>query len=145
MLHFTNLLCGYDGITYRKEGCIGIDKWLYSYRDSWKAAGEALDWQLIRMNPAHIELLQNLNLLSKPDEAQKKKPRRPAGSKNTSKKTDSNDTIQPLKRKMGHLAKSKKTKSIDSKSTFLQKDEINQRNRHDQNTREKSRIVYLSG
>jgi len=247
MLDFTDILSGYDGITCKKEKCVGIDKWLYSYRDSRKAAREERDWlsrankdktynletlrqkqktfgtivlecdldlppeiaykaydkrweievamrfyksacefdetrvqddysvigsefcdflstvltfrlikafdkanllesrtykkimsilvrakkarindgdwQLIRMNPSHIELLQDLNLLPKPEEAAKKKPGRPAGSKNPSKKIVPNDTIQPLKRRRGRPAGSKnKPKSIDAESTSMQKD-----------------------
>ena len=44
MLDFTGILPGYEGITYRKEKCIGTDKWLYSYRNSYKAAKEEHDW-----------------------------------------------------------------------------------------------------
>ena len=44
MLDFTVILPGYDGITYRKEKCVGTDKWLYSFRDSYKAAKEERDW-----------------------------------------------------------------------------------------------------
>ena len=44
MLDFTDLLPGYDTITYRKEKCVGTDKWLYSFRDSRKAATEENDW-----------------------------------------------------------------------------------------------------
>ena len=44
MLDFTGILPGYEGITYRKEKCTGTDKWLYSYRDSSKAAMEESDW-----------------------------------------------------------------------------------------------------
>lgn len=44
MLTFTDLLPGYDGITYRKEKCSGISKWLFSFRDSRKAAKEEADW-----------------------------------------------------------------------------------------------------
>lgn len=44
MLDFIGLLPGYEGITYRKEKCIGTDKWLYSYRDSYKASKEEHDW-----------------------------------------------------------------------------------------------------
>ena len=44
MLDFTGILSGYEGITYRKEKCAGTDKWLYSYRDSCKAAREERDW-----------------------------------------------------------------------------------------------------
>lgn len=38
MLTFTDLLPGHEGITCRKEKCRGINKWLYSFRDSRKAA-----------------------------------------------------------------------------------------------------------
>lgn len=44
MLDFTGILSGYEGITYRKEKCIGTEKWLYSYRDSYKASKEERDW-----------------------------------------------------------------------------------------------------
>lgn len=44
MLDFTGILSGYEGITYLKEKCVGTDKWLYSYRDSRKAAIEESDW-----------------------------------------------------------------------------------------------------
>ena len=44
MLDFTGLLPGYEGITYRKEKCTGSNKWLYSFRDSNKAALEEADW-----------------------------------------------------------------------------------------------------
>lgn len=44
MLDFTGLLSGYEGITFRKEKCSGTDKWLYSYRDSYKASKEERDW-----------------------------------------------------------------------------------------------------
>ena len=44
MLDFTGILPGYEGITYRKEKCIGTEKWLYSYRDSCKASREERDW-----------------------------------------------------------------------------------------------------
>ena len=44
MLDFTAILPGFEGITYRKEKCVGIDKWLYSYRSSAKAAKEESDW-----------------------------------------------------------------------------------------------------
>lgn len=35
---------GYEGITFRKEKCAGVDKWLYSFRDSHKASKEEQDW-----------------------------------------------------------------------------------------------------
>lgn len=44
MLDFTAILPGYDGITFRKEKCVGTSKWLYSYRDSHRAAKEESDW-----------------------------------------------------------------------------------------------------
>lgn len=44
MLDFTAILPGYDWITFRKEKCVGTSKWLYSYRDSHKAAKEESDW-----------------------------------------------------------------------------------------------------
>lgn len=44
MLDFTGILPGYEGITFRKEKCTGTDKWLYSFRDSYKASKEERDW-----------------------------------------------------------------------------------------------------
>ena len=44
MLDFTGILPGYEEITFRKEKCVGTDKWLYSYRDSYKASKEERDW-----------------------------------------------------------------------------------------------------
>ena len=44
MLDFTGILPGYEGITFRKEKCSGTDKWLYSFRDSYKASKEERDW-----------------------------------------------------------------------------------------------------
>lgn len=44
MLDFTGILPGDESITYRKEKCEGLDKWLYSFRDSSKAAAEEQDW-----------------------------------------------------------------------------------------------------
>lgn len=44
MLDFTAILPEHEGITYRKDKCVGTDKWLYSYRDSQKAAKEESDW-----------------------------------------------------------------------------------------------------
>ena len=44
MLDFTGILPGYEGITFRKEKCTGTEKWLYSFRDTGKAAAEERDW-----------------------------------------------------------------------------------------------------
>lgn len=43
MLGFTGILPGYEGITFRKEKCVRTDKWLYSFRDSYKASKEEHD------------------------------------------------------------------------------------------------------
>ena len=44
MLDFTGILDGFEGITFRKERCTDVDKWLYSYRDSNRASKEERDW-----------------------------------------------------------------------------------------------------
>lgn len=44
MLDFTGILPGYEGITFRKEKCTGTNKWLYSFRDTFKASKEEHDW-----------------------------------------------------------------------------------------------------
>lgn len=44
MLDFTGILPGYEGITFKKAKCSGRDKWLYSYRDTAKAAKEEHDY-----------------------------------------------------------------------------------------------------
>lgn len=44
MLDFTAMLPGHGHVTFRKEKCSGAEKWLYSYRDGKKAAGEELAW-----------------------------------------------------------------------------------------------------
>lgn len=44
LLDFTGILPGYDHVTFRKEKCIGCDKWLYSFRDAARAAQEERDW-----------------------------------------------------------------------------------------------------
>ena len=44
MLDFTGILPGYEGITFRKEKCSSTNKWLYSYRDSYRASKEKRDW-----------------------------------------------------------------------------------------------------
>ena len=49
-----------------------------------KARLDGEDWKLIRLNPSHEEILQDLGLIPKPEEPPKKKPGRPKGSKNKS-------------------------------------------------------------
>ena len=46
MLDFTGILSGYEEITFRKEKCVGVEKWLYSFRDSHRASKEERDWLL---------------------------------------------------------------------------------------------------
>lgn len=239
MLDFTGILPGYEGITFRKEKCIGTDKWLYSFRDSYKASKEERDWlrrakknntyslealrekqqtfgtivlecdldlpaetaykayekrweieivmrfyksacefdetrvqddysvigsefcdflstvltfrlinafdranlledrtykkvmsvlrrakkarldgsewQLIRMNPSHEDILQKLELIPKPEEPPKKKPGRPKGSKNKQAVTESSTSAEGGKRKRGRPKGSKnKPKTNDT-------------------------------
>ena len=47
-----------------------------------KARVDNGEWQLIRMTPSHMEILQSLGLVPRPEEPPKKKRGRPAGSKN---------------------------------------------------------------
>jgi len=44
MLDFTGILPGEGGITYQKEKCNDVNKWLYSFRDAYRAAKEEQDW-----------------------------------------------------------------------------------------------------
>lgn len=44
MYDFTEMLPGFNGITFRKGKCKDLDKWLYSFRDSSRAAKEEHDW-----------------------------------------------------------------------------------------------------
>ena len=44
MLNFEAMLPGYEGISYKKEKCVGINKWLYSFRSVDKASKEDKDW-----------------------------------------------------------------------------------------------------
>ena len=64
-------------------------------------------WQLIRMNPSHIEILQNLDLFLKQEEPPKKKRGRPAGSKNKPRKKDPVNIDQQTKRRRGRPLGSK--------------------------------------
>jgi len=47
-----------------------------------KARVDDEQWQLVRMNPSHMKILQELELVPKPEEPLKKKRGRPKGSKN---------------------------------------------------------------
>ncbi|EFE91228.1 hypothetical protein GCWU000341_02336 [Oribacterium sp. oral taxon 078 str. F0262] len=68
-----------------------------------KARVGSENWQLVRRNPSHLEILQKLDLIPKPEEAPKKKPGRPRGSKNRPKTEapPSDQAEQPVKRKRG--------------------------------------------
>lgn len=44
LLAFSAILMGREGVTFRKEKCIGKSKWLYSFRDAARAAKEEKDW-----------------------------------------------------------------------------------------------------
>lgn len=73
-----------------------------------KACVGSENWQLVRTNPSHLEILQKLDLIPKPEEPPKKKPGRPRGSKNRPKaEAPSDQTEQPVKRKRGRLLGSK--------------------------------------
>lgn len=65
------------------------------------------DWQLIRINPSHEELLQELGLLAKPEEPPKKKPGRPKGSKTKPKAIPLEAAVTEGKRKRGRPKGSK--------------------------------------
>ena len=58
-------------------------------RRAKKARTDGGDWQLIRMNQSHSEILQELELIPKPEEPPKRKRGRPKGSKNKPKKETS--------------------------------------------------------
>ena len=62
------------------------------------------DWILIQMNAYQIELLQELELLPKPEEEPKRSVGRPKGSKN---KPQDSSTEKPVKRKRGRPKGSK--------------------------------------
>lgn len=73
-----------------------------------KARVEVQEWQLVRMNPSHIEILQDIGLIPRPEEPPKKKRGRPRGSKNGSTNAQfSSRTTVPVKRKRGRLLGSK--------------------------------------
>lgn len=48
------------------------------------------DWQLVRLNPSHMEILQALEVIPKPEDPPKKKPGRPKGSRSHSKVKEHN-------------------------------------------------------
>ena len=60
MLDFTGILSGYESINFWKEKCIGTDKWLYSFRDSYKDSKEKCDWLRLIKTFARANLLEDL-------------------------------------------------------------------------------------
>ena len=62
---------------------------------------EGEEWKLIRLNPSQEELLQDLELIPKPEEPPKKKPGRPKGSKNKSVSKEPESVPSEGKRKRG--------------------------------------------
>ena len=59
------------------------------------------------MNPSHIEILQSLDLVPKPDEPPKRKPGRPKGSKNKKSTKTAEGSTSNGKRKRGRPKGSK--------------------------------------
>lgn len=84
-----------------------------------KARLEGRDWNLIRLNPSHMEILQKLGLIPKPEEPEKKKPGRPKGSKNVPKtgNTDVNPTEGKRKRGRPKGSKNKQKPTVDMSAT----------------------------
>jgi hypothetical protein len=60
MYDFTDILFGYEGITYKKAKCDDTDKWLYSFRDANRAAKEEHDWlkNVNKNNTYDLEVLR---------------------------------------------------------------------------------------
>ena len=76
-------------------------------RRAKKARTDDGDWQLIRMNPSHSEILQELELIPKPEEPPKRKPGRPKGSKNKVTTVEQTSLPEQGKRKRGRPKGSK--------------------------------------
>ena len=76
-------------------------------RRAKKARTDGGDWQLIRMNPSHREILQELELIPKPEEPPKRKPGRPKGSKNKTATVEQTSLPDQGKRKRGRPKGSK--------------------------------------
>ena len=64
-------------------------------------------WQLIRLNPSHEEMLQELGLTSRPEEPPKKKPGRPKKSESNPASKESDDDLVKGKRRRGRPKGSK--------------------------------------
>ena len=80
-----------------------------------KVRSDGESWQLIRLNPSHEEILQELGLIPKPEEAPKRRPGRPKGSKNKSIIKEQEAVPTEGKRKRGRPKGSKnKPKSYDT-------------------------------
>ena len=76
-------------------------------RRAKKARTDDGDWQRIRMNPSHSEILQELELIPKPEKPPKKKPGLPKGSKNKTTAVEQTSLPDQDKRKRGRPKGSK--------------------------------------
>ena len=76
-------------------------------RRAKKAHMDGSEWQLIRINPSHEEILQKLELVPKPEEPPKKKPGRPKGSKNKLAVEESSTPVEVGTQKRGRPKGSK--------------------------------------
>ena len=73
-----------------------------------KARVDGEEWQLVRMNPSHMKILQELELVPKPEEPPKKKRGRPKGSKNRPRQEEeATQVTTTVKRKRGRPPGSK--------------------------------------
>ena len=80
-----------------------------------KVRVEDEDWQLVRMDPSHVEILQKVDLVPKPEEPPKKKPGRPKGSKNKVKEEKSSAPVVVVeKRKRGRPPGSKNKPKVST-------------------------------
>ena len=72
-----------------------------------KARPSGEDWQLVRLNASHVEILQELELIPKLEEPPKRKPGRPKGSRNKPTIEETSDAPSTGKRKRGRPEGSK--------------------------------------
>ena len=80
-----------------------------------KVRSDDEEWRLIRLNPSHEKILQELDLIPKPEMPPKRKPGRPKGSKNKSATKKQEDAPTEERRKRGRPKGSKnKTKPDDT-------------------------------
>ena len=66
-----------------------------------KVRSDGETWQLVRLNPSHEEILQELGLIPKPKEPKKKKQDRPKGSKSKQSAREQEPIPTECRRKRG--------------------------------------------